>query len=75
MALLLLGIPVVMRRAGTNVFASVGICIVVVLLFTVVVLGCQGLGANYLLTPVMAAWCPVLMFVPAAAALSAGWWY
>ena len=75
MSLLLLGIPVVMRRASSNVFASVGVCILVVLLFSVVVLAFHGLGTNYLLAPAVAAWCPVLIFVPAAAGLSAGWWY
>lgn len=68
--LLFLGLPFVVTRTNRNPFIAVGLCLSVVTLFMGIVLGCQSLGANGWLQPALAAWLPVLIFVPIAAALS-----
>lgn len=65
--LLFLGLPLVLARGNRNVFAAIGLCGAVALVFMVVVLGCQYLGTNYLISPALAAWLPVMIFVPWAA--------
>jgi lipopolysaccharide export system permease protein len=64
--LLFLGLPLVLRRGDKNVFAAIGMCGLVVAGFFVVVITCHALGSHYLLSPAMAAWCPLLIFVPLA---------
>jgi len=65
--LFFLGLPVVLSRKPRNVFVAAGICIALVLGFFVIVLSCHGLGsAGYLLTPPLAAWCPLLILGPIA---------
>lgn len=68
--LLFLGLPFVVTRTNRNPFIAVGLCLSVVTLFMGIVLGCQSLGANGWLQPALAAWLPVLIFAPIAAALS-----
>jgi len=46
----------------------------VVALFFGVTLACHALGTNYLLSPVTAAWCPVLIFVPVARLMAQSLW-
>ena len=69
--LFFLGIPMVLTRESRNVFVAAGSCVVVVAVYFAIVLGSQNLGMNYLITPALAAWCPVLIIVPWAVSRSA----
>jgi lipopolysaccharide export system permease protein len=51
-------------------FLAIGMCVGVVILFASFVLGSQYLGAAYLLSPALAAWLPLMVFVPWAVATS-----
>lgn len=64
--LLFLGLPLVVSRESRNVFAAVGLCGLVVTIFLLVAAASQQLGANYMLSPALAAWMPLLIFVPLA---------
>lgn len=68
--LLFLGMPLIMRRDNRNVFLAVGMCVVVVSVFMLVVFGMQHLGAIYLIDPALAAWLPLMIFVPVAVTIS-----
>lgn len=70
MTLLFLGLPLVLSRSNRNVFLAIGMCLVLVVAFMLVVMGCKYLGASYLLEPSLAAWLPLMIFVPCAVALS-----
>lgn len=63
--LLLLGLPLVLR-GQRNIFVSIGLCVLVITGFMLVVFGAQYLGAAYLISPALAAWLPLMIFVPAA---------
>ncbi|MBI1901693.1 MAG: LptF/LptG family permease [Planctomycetia bacterium] len=65
--LLLLGLPLVVGRENRNVFVSVGLCLLVVVLFMLTVLGAQYLGSAVYISPELAAWLPLVIFVPLAA--------
>lgn len=67
--LLMLGLPLMFSRSGRNVFLSIGICLVVATSFSVLGLACQALGGAGVLKPALAAWAPLLSFVPVAAAM------
>ncbi|MEE8451093.1 MAG: LptF/LptG family permease [Thermoguttaceae bacterium] len=64
--LLFLGLPLVVSRESRNVFVAIGLCGLVVTVFLLVTFASQQLGANYLLSPALAAWMPLLIFVPIA---------
>src|SRR5262245_112473 len=68
--LLFLGLPLVLARYNRNVFFAIGLCVAVVVAFYLVVLGFQYLGSSYIISPSLAAWFPLLLFVPIAAAMS-----
>jgi lipopolysaccharide export system permease protein len=68
--LLFLGLPVVLSRQSRSLFVSVGFCVVLVAAFMVTVLGCQQLGSNATLPAALAAWCPLIIFVPIAVGMS-----
>ncbi|WP_428308751.1 LptF/LptG family permease [Lacipirellula sp.] len=68
--LLMLGLPLMLSRSNRNIFLSIGICIGVATAFTLVALTCQSLGSVNMLRPSLAAWLPLLIFVPIAAAMS-----
>jgi lipopolysaccharide export system permease protein len=68
--LLMLGLPLMLSRGNRNVFLSIGICLGVATAFTLVALSCQSLGGLSVLRPSLAAWLPLMMFVPVAAAMS-----
>ncbi len=68
--LLMLGLPLMFSRRSRNVFLSFGICLLVALSFSLVSLACQSLGGLSLLRPTLAAWLPLLVFVPVAVAMS-----
>ena len=67
--LLLLGLPFVITRTNRNPFLVLGLCLAVVTIFMLVVLGCQSLGSSGWLAPALAAWLPLMLFAPLAAAL------
>lgn len=64
--LLFLGMPFVLSRANRNIFVATAQCLLLVAGFFVVVLGCQTLGNTILVSPALAAWLPMLIFVPLA---------
>ena len=74
--LLFLGLPLVVTRESRNVFIAMGVCMVVTTLFTAVVLGSQHLGTInfFFFNPALAAWAPLLIFVPVAVGLAEPMW-
>jgi lipopolysaccharide export system permease protein len=70
--LLFLGLPLVVTRYSRNVFVAIGLCLVVVTVFLLTVIGLQYLGGVCLIGPALAAWAPLLLFVPVAVGLSEG---
>lgn len=74
MTLLLLGLPLVIQRENRNVFAAIGLCTILTATFFVVSLGFQQLGAAYYISPALAAWGPLMIFVPVAAVLAETLW-
>ncbi|HEY2881924.1 MAG TPA: LptF/LptG family permease [Pirellulales bacterium] len=68
--LLFLGLPLILSRYNRNVFLAIGQCVVLVVGFYMVVLGCQYLGSSYILSPALGAWLPMLIFLPLAVYLS-----
>jgi len=72
--LLFLGLPLVVSRHSRNVFLAIGMCVGVVTVFLLVVVGFQHLGAIYLLEPALAAWAPLMVFVPPAVGLAESMW-
>ena len=72
--LLFLGLPLVLIRYDRNVFLAMGLCGVVVSIFMLVVIGCQHLGSIYSLSPALAAWMPLMLFVPLAVWLAESMW-
>jgi lipopolysaccharide export system permease protein len=68
--LLFLGLPFVVTRTNRNPFIALGLCLAVVTVFMLVSLGCQQLGGGGWLSPSLAAWLPLMIFAPIAAAAS-----
>lgn len=68
--LLMLGLPLMFSRRKRNVFFSFSICLGVAIAFTMVTLACHSLGGLNLLRPTLAAWLPILVFLPVAVAMS-----
>jgi lipopolysaccharide export system permease protein len=68
--LLMVGLPLVLSRDNRNMFAAVGLAIVVVALFMLVLIVCQFLGSANFVSPAFAAWLPLVVFVPLAVATS-----
>lgn len=67
LTLILLGLPLVISQRGRNVFASAGICLLIVGGFHVAVMLCQSLGNYSLVRPAaLAAWLPMMIFFPFA---------
>lgn len=69
LTLLFLGLPLVVARENRKFFLSIGICVIVVVLFMLVVLACQYLGKILLIEPALSVFLPLMIFVPLAAAL------
>jgi len=68
MTILLIGLPLVISRGERNLFVSAGICLTVVMLMILVVIASQSLGASRILSPAsLAAWLPLIIFLPVAA--------
>ncbi|MEN6448978.1 MAG: LptF/LptG family permease [Thermoguttaceae bacterium] len=75
LTLLMLGLPLVVGRESRNVFLAMGFCMVVTTAFTLVVIGAQYLGSSsWILTPSLAAWIPLMIFVPPAVWLAELLW-
>jgi len=72
--LLFLGLPLVLRREDRNVFAAIGLAAAVVAGFTLVVFGFQILGSNFAIPSALAAWAPLIIFVPVAVGMSDSIW-
>ena len=74
--LLLLGLPLVMTRENRKVFVAIGLCILVVSLLVMVTWTLQALGTNWpqLISPHLAAWAPLLIFVPIAVGMAGSMW-
>jgi lipopolysaccharide export system permease protein len=71
LTLLFLGLPLVVTRESRNVFAAMGMCMAVTTAFSLVVVGAQHLGEiSAFLSPAMAAWVPLMIFVPVAVAMA-----
>jgi lipopolysaccharide export system permease protein len=68
--LVMLGLPVMLSRRTRNAYVAIGICLGVAMLFMLTALACQSLGSVNMLRPTLAAWGPLLVFVPVATALS-----
>ncbi len=68
--LLMLGLPLMFSRRQRNVFLSIGICLAVAVAFTLASVACQSLGGLNLLRPTLAAWLPIMVFLPIAVGMS-----
>jgi lipopolysaccharide export system permease protein len=68
--LVMLGLPVMLSRRSRNAYVAIGICLGAAMLFMLTALACQSLGSVNMLRPTLAAWGPLLIFVPVATALS-----
>ena len=68
--LLMLGLPLMFSRRQRNVFVSVGVCLLVAIVFSLATLTCQSLGGLGMLRPTLAAWLPILVFLPVAVGIS-----
>jgi lipopolysaccharide export system permease protein len=65
----------VVSRESRNVFLAIGLCMGVVTLFLLVVIGFQQLGvAQWIVSPALAAWAPLMIFAPSAVGLSESMW-
>jgi len=68
LTLLLIGLPMIVGGSERNIFVSAGLGFLVVGGVFLVNLGCQVLGAAHLIEPAaLAAWLPLIIFVPVAA--------
>ncbi len=68
--LLFLGLPLVLTRQSRNVFLAMGLCSVVVSVFSLSVIASEHLGKIYSISPSLAAWAPLIIFVPIAVAMA-----
>jgi lipopolysaccharide export system permease protein len=72
--LIFLGLPLVLARGQRNLFVAGGLCCSLVLAFFVVTLASHSAGTNYLISPHLAAWLPLLIFAPVAYLLARPLW-
>jgi lipopolysaccharide export system permease protein len=49
---------------------AIGLCLGIVIAFMLVVFGCKVLGSSLIIEPALAAWLPLMVFVPCAVGLS-----
>jgi len=64
--LIFLGLPLIISRNNRNPFIAIGMAVGVVAAFFIVTLGCQSLGNSGWIRPTLAAWLPLILFVPMA---------
>ncbi len=74
LTLLFLGLPLLVRRESRNVFLAIGLCMGVTTVFILTVYGLQYLGTSALINPALAAWAPLMIFVPPAVGLAHSMW-
>lgn len=67
--LVVMGLSVILRDQNRNVIISSGMCLVLCGMFFAASYSCKMLGENDILSPVMAAWMPVIFFGPFAMVL------
>ena len=74
--LLFLGLPLVAVRNSRNIFLATGMCMGVVTVFLLMVIGFQQLGSmeDTIVSPALAAWLPLMIFVPAAVGMAEPMW-
>jgi lipopolysaccharide export system permease protein len=72
--LLFLGLPLVLTRENRNVFLAIGLCLLVVTVFVLATIALQHLGTTLLIPPHLAAWAPLLIFVPLAVGMAGSMW-
>jgi lipopolysaccharide export system permease protein len=72
--LLFLGLPLVVMRENRKVFLAIGLCMIVTVFFTLAVFGLRHLGDIYLIDPALAAWAPLMIFVPPAVWMAESLW-
>lgn len=70
LVLIFLGLPLILSRSNRNVFVAIGLCLALVSAFMLVVFACRYLGSSYWFEPALAAWLPLMIFVPCAVAMS-----
>lgn len=70
--LLFLGLPIVLRKENRNIFIAIGYCLLLVMCFYAVTLVCKAMGATSWIRPTsLAAFIPLIIFVPIATAMAA----
>jgi lipopolysaccharide export system permease protein len=67
-------LPLVFTTRARNVFVAAGLCLSVISAYAFIVPACHFLGDNYLISPALAAWSPVLIFSPLACYVAAPLW-
>ena len=72
--LLFLGLPLVVRRESHNVFLAIGMCMGITTIFLVTVMSLQQLGSSSMINPALAAWMPLIIFIPPAVGLAHSMW-
>jgi len=72
--LLFLGLPLVVSRENRNVFLAIALCMGVTTFYLLLIIGCQHLGAIYLIDPALAVWLPLMISIPAAVGLAESMW-
>lgn len=68
--LLMLGLPLMFSRSRRNMFLSIGLCMTLAIVFSLATIACQSLGGLGALRPTLAAWLPILFFLPIAVGMS-----
>ena len=68
--LLMLGLPLVVSRGNRNAFVAIGLAVAVITAYFLVTIGAQSLGGSGWVRPELAAWAPLMIFVPIAVAVS-----
>jgi len=68
--LVFLGLPLVLRREQRNVFVAIGMAALLVAGFMLVVMAMRYLGTISSISPSLAAWAPLMIFVPLAVGMS-----
>jgi lipopolysaccharide export system permease protein len=72
--LLFLGLPLVIAKESRNVFVAMGLCMVLTSLFMAVTIGMQFLGSVEMIGTALAAWAPLVIFVPIAVGFADPLW-
>lgn len=69
-SLVLIGLPLILSRRSRSPFLAVGLAMAAVAAYLVVALTCEFLGSSGWISPSLAAWLPLFLFVPLAVANS-----